>query len=106
MAFDVDRLFFEPDNVDLSRSPLRASMQAAGFETFTLGAFNPGLNRLPNGNLLAMVRVAEALKDPIRDEHAHTIRWKSGGYALDAYPVAELDLSDPRKFQLRTHFYP
>lgn len=106
MAFEIDRLFFEPDDVDLSRSPLRASMQRAGFETFTLGAFNPGLNRLPNGNLVAMVRVAEALKDPIRDDHAHTIRWKNGGYALDAYPIKELDTSDPRKFQLKTHFYP
>ena len=30
-----------------------------------MGAFNPGLARLPNGNLLLMVRVAEALKEPV-----------------------------------------
>ncbi len=106
MDFHIDRLIFEPSEVDLRRSPLRASMDAAGFETFTLGAFNPGLNRLPNGNVLAMVRVAEALKDPIRDNHAHVIRWKRGGYALDAYPTKDLDLSDPRKFQINTHYYP
>jgi len=29
--------------------------------TYVLGAFNPGFARLPNGNLLLMVRVAEAL---------------------------------------------
>src|SRR5262245_61263590 len=106
MGFDIDRLIFEPGDVDLRRSPLRASMDAAGFETFALGAFNPGLNRLPNGNVLAMVRVAEALKHPIRDNHAHAIRWRRGGYTLDAYAIKDLDLSDPRKFQLKTHFYP
>ena len=107
MVFEIDRLFFSPDDVDLTRSPLRASMQKAGFETFTLGAFNPSLNRLGNGNLVAMVRVAEALKDPIRNDSAHTIRWMSGGgYGLDAYPISELDTSDPRKFQLKTQLYP
>ncbi len=106
MGFDIDRLIFEPGAVDLSRSPLRAAMQRTDFETFALGAFNPGLNRLPNGNLVAMVRVAEALTDPIRDNHVHAIRWKDGAYVLDAYPLKEVDTSDPRKFQLKTHFYP
>ncbi len=53
-----DYLIFTPDDVDLARSPLRRSIDEP---TFVLGAFNPGLTRLPNGNLLLMVRVAEAL---------------------------------------------
>ena len=50
-----------------------------------LGAFNPGLTRLPNGNLLLMVRVAEALREPIFDGQVHAIRWDAErGYVLDA----------------------
>lgn len=36
-----------------------------------LGAFNPGLTRLPSGDLLMTVRVAEALREPIRGGHVH-----------------------------------
>ena len=43
-----DYLIFTPDDVDLSRSPLRRGVNEP---TFVLGAFNPGLARLPNGNL-------------------------------------------------------
>ena len=52
-----DRIIFGPADVDLTRSPLRASI---GEDTYVLGAFNPGLTRLPNNNLLMMVRIAEA----------------------------------------------
>ena len=52
-----DQVIFSPDDVDLSYSPLRNGLKE---KTFVLGAFNPGLCRLPNGNLLMMVRVAEA----------------------------------------------
>ena len=62
--YPVDKLVFVPDDIDLSKSPLAGQFDA---ETFVLGAFNPGLTRLPNGNLLMMVRVAEALKKPIFD---------------------------------------
>ena len=65
-----------PDDIDLSRSPLAGQLDA---ETYVLGAFNPGLTRLPNGNLLMMVRVAEALRKPIFDGHVHAIRWDSSG---------------------------
>src|SRR5204862_5533579 len=102
----IDRLSLEPDDIDLSRSPLRQDLDAHGVETFVLGAFNPGLTRLPNGNLAMFVRVAEALKTPVRDGAAHMIRWTSAGYVLDAYPLDEFDLSDPRTFRLRTHFFP
>src|SRR3569623_582558 len=66
-------------------------------ETYIVGAFNPGMTRLPNGNLLLMVRVAEALRTPIRDGHIHAIRWDDGGYTLDPWPLEHVDTADPRK---------
>lgn len=98
MEFDVDRLVFGPDDVDLARSPLAGHFDA---ETFVLGAFNPGLTRLANGNLLMMVRVAEALRQPIHDGHVHCIRWADGTYRLDAWPLEMCDTADPRKFIVR-----
>lgn len=95
----VDRLVLVPDDVDLSRSPLAGRL---GVETYVLGAFNPGLTRLANGNLLMMVRVAEALREPIHDGHVHAIRWdEAEGYVLDAWPLEHADTADPRKFMLR-----
>ncbi|MFL9840146.1 glycosidase [Sphingomonas sp. ST-64] len=93
-----DTLFFTPEDVDLSRSPLRRSLDA---DTYVLGAFNPGLTRLPGGNLLAMVRVAEALCEPVVDGHARTIRWTPDGYVLDRYPLDAIEMDDPRTFRLR-----
>lgn len=90
-----DYLIFTPDDVDLARSPLRRSLDAP---TYTLGAFNPALTRLPNGNLLLMVRVAEALSEPTRDGVARAIRKAGGRYRLDPYPLEEIDLTDPRHF--------
>lgn len=97
-AFETDRLVFGPQDVDLSRSPLAGHL---GVETYVLGAFNPGLTRLANGNLLMMVRVAEALRQPIFEGHIHAIRWDEGRYVLDAWPLALADTADPRKFLLR-----
>ena len=98
--YSVDKLVLIPDDIDLAKSPLAGHLNA---ETYVLGAFNPGLTRLPNGNLLMMVRVAEALREPIRDGHVHAIRWdeESGGYVLDAWPLEYADTADPRKFMLR-----
>jgi len=102
IVYDVDKLVFVPDDIDLARSPLFGHLDA---ETYVLGAFNPGLTRLANGNLLMIVRVAEALKHPIRDGHVHAIRWtnESGEprYVLDAWPLEHADTADPRKFMLR-----
>jgi predicted GH43/DUF377 family glycosyl hydrolase len=95
--YEVDFIIFGPDDVDLSRSPLR-SLRA---ETYVLGAFNPGFTRLPNGNLLMMVRVAEALREPVQDQSIHAIRWDAEeGFRLDAYPVSQVNATDPRKFQV------
>ena len=98
MSATFDRLVFTPDDVDLSRSPLAGRIDA---DTFVLGAFNPGMTRLPNGNLLLMVRVAEALREPVRDGHVHSIRWDGGRYLLDAWPLQLVDTADPRKFMMR-----
>lgn len=93
-----DWIVFGPGEVDLARSPLRGSVEA---ETYVLGAFNPGMTRLPNGNLLLMVRVAEALRHPVREGQIRSIRWTGeDGYVLDAYPTAGVDARDPRKFQV------
>ena len=98
MTFLVDQLIFTPDDIDLTYSPLRQSIHA---DTYVLGAFNPGLNKLPNGNLLIMIRVAEALNQPIIGEIIHTIRWDAdAGYQLDTYPLSSVNAADPRKFQL------
>ncbi|ATQ44417.1 glycosidase [Caulobacter mirabilis] len=93
-----DYLIFGPDDVDLSRSPLRASL---GAPTFVLGAFNPGFTRLPSGNLLLMVRVAEALVEPVFDDHVRAIRWTPAGYRLEPFPIPHVEQDDPRKFTLK-----
>lgn len=101
MSFLVDRLVLTPDDIDLTRSPLAGTLDA---ETYVLGAFNPGLARLANGNLLMMVRIAEALRHPVADGSVRAIRWDSkAGYVLDAWPLELCDTSDPRKFLLHGH---
>jgi len=97
MSFAIDKLVLTPDDIDLSRSPLAGQL---GVETYVLGAFNPALTRLPNGNLLMMVRIAEALRKPKFDGHIHNIRWCEGRYVLDAWPLDAVDTADPRKFLL------
>lgn len=97
----VDRLILTPDMVDLARSPLAGQFDA---ETYVLGAFNPALTTLPNGNLLMMVRIAEALREPIFDGMVHAIRWSGDEpgrrYVLDGWPLELADTADPRKFEL------
>jgi predicted GH43/DUF377 family glycosyl hydrolase len=97
-----DFIVFGPGDIDLSRSPLRRSVSE---ETYVLGAFNPGLTRLPGGNLLLMVRVAEALRHPIQDDHVAAIRWNNGNYLIDRFPRASVNDKDPRQLQLSQHHY-
>jgi predicted GH43/DUF377 family glycosyl hydrolase len=102
-SYPIDRLVITPHMIDLSRSPLAGHFAA---ETYVLGAFNPGLTRLPNGNLLMMVRVAEALRQPVFDGKVHAIRWDAGPhgdgrYVLDGWPLELADTADPRKFMLQ-----
>jgi beta-1,2-mannobiose phosphorylase / 1,2-beta-oligomannan phosphorylase len=95
MTFDIDQLVLAPDDIDLAQSPLAGCLNA---ETYVLGAFNPALTRLPNGNLLMVVRIAEALRRPVENGRVHAIRWEEGRYVLDAWPLELVDVSDPRKF--------
>ena len=96
--YAVDRLVFRPDDVDLAQSPMAGQL---GMETFVLGAFNPGMTRLASGNLLIMVRIAEALKEPIGDGHVHVVRWSDGRFVIDRWPLELADTADPRKFLMR-----
>jgi predicted GH43/DUF377 family glycosyl hydrolase len=99
MTYRDDHLIFQPRDVDLQRSPLRRSIAEP---TYVLGAFNPGLARLPSGNLLLMVRVAEALTTPVDGEDVRAVRWTPEGYVLDRHPLASVDMTDPRQFALRS----
>lgn len=100
MNFKTDILIFKPGDVDLSYSPLKKDINAS---TYVLGAFNPGMTRLPNGNLLLMVRIAEALSQAVFDGKIHSIRWSKDGYKLDAYPLKEVNTDDPRKFTIKSN---
>lgn len=90
-----DFLIFTPDDVDLARSPLRGTLDT---ETFVLGAFNPGFTRLPNGNLLLMVRVAEGLRAPVLDDRVRMILWEEGRYRVESFPLSSVHMDDPRQF--------
>lgn len=95
---DMDRIIFRPRDVDIARSPLRGQVEA---DTFILGAFNPGLTRLPNGNLLLMVRVAEALKHPVQQDHAAVLRWSNGRIQVDRHSKENIDTRDPRELRVQ-----
>ncbi len=97
-----DFIIFDPRDVDLQKSPLHGSVSE---ETYILGAFNPGFTRLPNGNLLMVVRIAEALRQPIREQHVLGLRWKDGGYVVDRYPRASVNDKDPRNLWLTDRHY-
>jgi beta-1,2-mannobiose phosphorylase / 1,2-beta-oligomannan phosphorylase len=100
-----DHLIFSPGDVDLSQSPLRNGLNED--TTYVLGAFNPGLCRLPNGDLLLMVRVAEALKKPVLNDKAYCIRWaEENVYVTDAWSLPEVTMKDPRKFKINAYGFP
>lgn len=107
MTFATDRLVFTPGDVDLTRSPLAGQL---GAETFVLGAFNPGMTRLADGNLLLMVRVAEALSTPVSDGRVHAIRFDGEGaggrFTCDGWSLADVDMTDPRKFSIKGQTWP
>ena len=103
-SIKYDQLIFTPNDVDLSFSPLRKELQE---NTYVLGAFNPALCRLPNGNLLMMVRIAEALSNAVIDDKVHCIRWdENKGYVSDAWPLSEVTMTDPRKFRINGYNFP
>ena len=99
--FKFDKIILKPEDINLSYSPLRKDIDA---ETYVLGAFNPGMSRLKNGNLILMVRVAEALKNPIHSGNFFCIRKDiKKGYVLDDYNIDDFDVSDPRVFAIKKY---
>ena len=97
-------MIFTPADVDLSRSPLRNGLKE---NTYVLGAFNPGLCRLPSGNLLMMVRVAEALSRPVNKDRVHCIRWDAqDNFTTDTWPLNHVDMQDPRKCKISAYAFP
>ena len=100
--FPFDKIIIKPDDIDLGYSPIRKDIKV---ETYVLGAFNPGMSRLPNGNIILMVRIAEALKSPVFNNKIHSIRWDTEkGYVLDAYNIDDVDTADPRSFALKQYY--
>ena len=99
--FNYDKIVFSPKDIDLTFSPLKLESK---YQTYVLGAFNPGMTRLPNGNILLMIRVAEALTNPIGKNEVYALRWnREKGYGVDAYKKEEVDLSDPRQLLLKKY---
>ncbi|MCF8260183.1 MAG: hypothetical protein K9J12_05360 [Melioribacteraceae bacterium] len=97
-----DLIIFSPKDVDLSHSPL----SSLGESTNVLGAFNPALTKLPNGNLLIMVRVAEKLLSPTENGNFRFIRWDSEkGYVLESVKTDLLITDDPRKYEFKNRKY-
>ena len=99
--FSSDKIILKPDDIDLSFSPLRGQVNE---NTYVLGAFNPGMSHLPNGNIILMVRIAEALKNPVFNDKIHSIRWdKQKGFLLDEYNIDDVDTTDPREIIIKKH---
>ena len=96
-SITLDKIVFKPRDINLSKSPLRNGIDR---ETYVLGAFNPGMTRLPNGNMLLMVRVAEALKDiSLKEKSFSVIRKPVGsGFMIEEYDSANFCTDDPRKY--------
>lgn len=100
--FPFDKILLIPDDINLGYSPIKKDIN---IDSYVLGAFNPGMSRLPNGNIIIMVRIAEALKSPVSNNKIHTIRWDADqGYVLDAYNIDNVDTSDPRSFILKKYY--
>jgi len=101
MDYLNDKIVFAPKDVNRNQCPVYTK---TGLDTFILGTFNPGLTRLPNGNLLIMIRVAESIKEPITEGKFRYIRWSpEKGYLVEEHPAYQLDTSDPRKFRFLEH---
>jgi len=95
MNYSIDKIILKPSDIDLRYSPLRRDINEP---TYILGAFNPGLEKLENGNLIMIARIAEALQNQIEDERLKIIRWIDNTFKIEAYSISHFDTSDPRKF--------
>ena len=101
MEIKSDKIIFSPQLIDLSFSPIRKDIKE---ETYILGTFNPGMCRLPDENILIMVRVAEALRKPIVNNIFKIIRKDvQKGYVIDKFPADNLNTEDPRKYEFKNY---
>ena len=100
MEFPFDKILFSPGDVDINQLPIG---KATGLETYVLGAFNPGFCRLPGGNTLMMVRVAEALTQPRSGHELQVLRYDPAidSFTYDIYDTDRIDFSDPRKYKFK-----
>ncbi len=100
--FSIDKIIIKPEDIDLRFSPLRKDILE---KTYVLGAFNPGMTRLPKGGIILMLRIAEALEKPVLDDKIRSIRWDlKRAYVLDEYDLDDVNITDPRSFTLKKHF--
>jgi len=92
-----DKIIFSPNDIREEYKPLHKDI---GQETEILGTFNPGMAKLPNGNLLLMIRVAEALKEWNMEEYILTPRFDTRlkKFVIDKYSKDNIMLRDPRLF--------
>ena len=50
-----------------------------------------------------MVRVAEALSNAVNGIDVKCIRWEENGYTTDSWPLADVNMSDPRSFRINAY---
>jgi len=56
---------------------------------------------------MMMVRIAEALSNPVGDDKVKCIRWDiEKGYVTDKWLRAEVEMKDPRKFRINAYGFP
>jgi predicted GH43/DUF377 family glycosyl hydrolase len=98
MGFPFDKILFSPSDIDREQLPVGRAIDQ---KTYVLGAFNPGFCRLPNGNTLMMVRVAEALIQDRVGDKLQILRYDSaaGTFTVDTHEASQFDYSDPRKYK-------
>lgn len=94
----MDKCIFKPE--DLEFKLIESQIKE---KTKIIGTFNPALTRLKNGNLLLMIRVAEALEKIEKNSEVRALRFDKK-FRVDNYKKNMLDFSDPRVFQVKTKF--
>ena len=93
-----DKIVFSPESIKESFRPIGKRLKK---ETKILATFNPGAVKLANGNILLMVRVAEAIVNPIKGNKIGSIRWdEKKGYVIDYYKKKDTNLEDPRAIKI------
>ena len=95
-----DKIVFSPNDLNKDIRPLQEDIKD---ETEIIGTFNPGMTTLLNGNILLMIRVAEAIKNYELDDYILTPRFEAtkNKFIVDKYPIETIKIKDPRLFELQ-----